>query len=95
MGGTITDFDGFYKFDKKASIPAGTYDIEISYPGLATKTITGVQFDGEKNTKIDFILENKCKILGKYITTYQKPFTDKYVPDKVIIDKDQIKHAPY
>jgi outer membrane receptor protein involved in Fe transport len=52
--GTSTDLDGNYIME---GVPSGTYDIEFSYIGYNSKTITGVIVQAGQNTKVDVSLQ--------------------------------------
>lgn len=52
--GTATDLDGNYIME---GVPPGTYDIEFSYIGYISKTITGVIVTQGQNTKADVTLQ--------------------------------------
>jgi len=51
--GATTDLDGNFHI---VDIPAGTYDIRISFIGYNTKVITGIQITTEKTVKLDINL---------------------------------------
>jgi hypothetical protein len=48
--GTQSDFDGNYNF---SNIPAGTYDLEVSYVGLPTLKLTGIQLNAGASKSFD------------------------------------------
>lgn len=54
QAGTSTDLDGNYIME---GVPPGTYDLEFSYIGYTTKTITGVTVQAGQNTKVDIALQ--------------------------------------
>jgi hypothetical protein len=48
--GTQSDFDGNYNF---SNIPAGTYDLEVSYVGLPTLKLNGIQLNAGASKSFD------------------------------------------
>jgi hypothetical protein len=55
-----TDFEGNYS----ANVDPGTYDVEISYVGMATQLIKGVVLNGGRLSKIDVKLKDNGQFLG-------------------------------
>lgn len=52
--GTATDLDGSYIME---GVPPGIYDIEFSYIGFISKTVTGVTVVQGQNTRLDVALQ--------------------------------------
>ncbi|MEZ4912117.1 MAG: TonB-dependent receptor [Saprospiraceae bacterium] len=63
--GTTSDLDGNYDF----SLAAGTYNIEFSYIGLRTVTITDIVINEGKVTIVDVNLEEDAEIIEEIIVT--------------------------
>ena len=53
MGGTITDFDGLYKFDK---LKPGKYSLETSYIGYNRRTVNDISFNGFESTFFNIVM---------------------------------------
>jgi hypothetical protein len=51
--GETTDIDGDYIIQ----VDAGTYDLEVSYPGYPTQNIKGVIVEEEQTKKVDVQLK--------------------------------------
>ena len=70
--GTETDFDGNYSF---SSIDAGTYNVEFSYVGFGTQTISNVNVIDNKLNKLDVEM-SEGENLKEVVITYQKPLVE-------------------
>lgn len=69
--GTITDFDGHYNIN---NIKEGTYDLKVSYLGLATQLVTGVVVKSGKSTKVDITMSEDIEVLDEVcIKAYKVP----------------------
>ncbi len=92
VNGTATDFDGNYTIKP---ITPGTYRVEISYIGYATKTINGVIITANKITTLDAELQTEANLLGEVdVVEYVVPLID---PDKgsgKTVTNDDIKAIP-
>ena len=60
--GTDTDFDGNYEL----TLPAGQYDVSVSYVGLTTQTKKVTVVDGQSVT-LDFALNANAELLGEIV----------------------------
>jgi outer membrane receptor protein involved in Fe transport len=74
ISGSESDLDGNYIF---SNIYPGTYDVEVSFIGLATRRENGVIVKNGKSTKLDFILKEEGVVLdGIEIVDYKVPLID-------------------
>ncbi|WP_235298812.1 TonB-dependent receptor [Portibacter marinus] len=74
ISGTESDLDGNYIF---SNIDPGTYDVEVSFIGLATRRENGVIVKNGKSTKLDFALKEEGVVLdGVEIVDYKVPLID-------------------
>jgi len=74
ISGTESDLDGNYIF---SNIDPGTYDVEVSFIGLATRRENGVVVKNGKSTKLDFALKEEGVVLdGIEIVDYKVPLID-------------------
>lgn len=74
VAGTESDLDGNYIF---SNIDPGTYDVEVSFIGLATRRENGVVVKNGKSTKLDFNLKEEGVVLdGIEIVDYRVPLID-------------------
>ncbi|GLR18143.1 carboxypeptidase regulatory-like domain-containing protein [Portibacter lacus] len=74
ISGTESDLDGNYIF---SNIDPGTYDVEVSFIGLATRRENGVVVKNGKSTKLDFSLKEEGVVLdGIEIVDYKVPLID-------------------
>jgi len=71
IGGATTDFSGDYTIKP---IPAGKYDVEVSFMGYGTQRITGVVITANSDRYLDLKLTNSAKdIEGVTIKAYKIP----------------------
>ena len=63
-----TDFEGNYA----ANVDPGTYDVEVSYVGMATSLTKGVVLNGGRLTTLDIKLETNSQVLGTVVITEYK-----------------------
>lgn len=63
IGGAQTDLDGNYEI---AAQP-GTYNLEVSYVGYNTNTITEVEVSADSVTVIDFLMEEASQVLEEVV----------------------------
>jgi len=69
-----TDFDGNYIF---TNIDAGSYDIQVSYLGLATQRINGVVVSDNSTVKVNVDMEEEGELIDDVvITAYKVPLID-------------------
>lgn len=69
-----TDFDGYYSLKP---IPAGAYDLKVSYVGYANAQTNGVIVNADKITYLDVKLSSDTQLLGEVvISSYKVPLID-------------------
>ncbi len=87
-----TDFEGNYS----ANVDPGTYDLEVSFIGLATQKITGVVLNGGRITKLDVKLDVNSAVLGDVIiTAYKNPLVQQdNTTSGGTVTSEQIKNMP-
>ncbi len=74
ISGAETDFDGNFIF---SDIDPGTYDVEVSFIGLATRREQGVVVKNGKTTKLDISLKEEGVVIdGIEIVDYKVPLID-------------------
>ncbi len=66
--GTATDFDGTYFID----LAVGSYDLEISYTGMATQTITGVEVKAGEVTVLDLTMQPESELIQEVVVEAKK-----------------------
>ncbi|MEN0004782.1 MAG: TonB-dependent receptor [Bacteroidota bacterium] len=66
--GEQTDYDGNYQIE----IAAGTYSLEVTYVGYATKIITDVVVEDGKVAVVDFLMEDETEQLVEVVVTAAK-----------------------
>lgn len=72
--GTVTDFDGNYIM---SNIDGGTYDVKVTYLGLATQLVTGVLVKSGSSTKLDFTMGEDTEVIDEVvIKAYKVPLID-------------------
>ncbi len=67
--GAVTDPDGRYAV---GGLPAGTYDVEISFLGYTTKTVTGVEVRDGRTTELDVALSDAAEELDAVTVTAER-----------------------
>jgi hypothetical protein len=93
VAGTETDFDGNYNF---SNTDPGTYDVQVSYVGLSTKKIAGVQVIAGKANKLDIELSSDAVNLDEIVVVdYKVPLIEQdNTTSGGVITSDQIKNLP-
>lgn len=71
--GTTTDFDGKYTLKP---IPAGSYDLQVSYVGFQTKRISGISVSSDKITKQDVPITEGVALKEVEVIEYTKPLIE-------------------
>ena len=66
--GASTDLEGGYVI---LGIPVGTYTVQVSFAGLETQTITGVEISSGRTRTLDVALESGT--LGEVTVEYERP----------------------
>lgn len=61
--GVQTDLDGKYELE----VSEGVYELEVSYIGYNTSTITGVEVKSGQVTVLDFLLESSSLVLAEVV----------------------------
>ena len=64
IAGMQSDYDGNYRFD---SIPAGTYDLEVSFLGYTTEKITNISLTAGSTTKVDVQMRTEELALSEIV----------------------------
>lgn len=92
--GADTDLDGFYSFP---TLDPGTYDVEVSYIGLATQRIKGVQVLAGKSNKLDIIMESDGGLVLEEVIVkeYKVPLIEQdNTTSGSVLTGDQIRTLP-
>jgi outer membrane receptor protein involved in Fe transport len=89
---TATDFEGNYS----VNVDPGTYDVEVTYVGMATNLTKGVELNGGRITKFDVKLEVNGTVLGDVIiSAYKVPLVQQdNTTSGGIVTSEQIKNMP-
>lgn len=66
--GAATDIDGNYTI---LGIPVGQYDIQYSYTGYQTETLTGVEISQGRTRNVDITLSSAS--IGEVVVEYERP----------------------
>jgi hypothetical protein len=92
--GRQTDFDGKYRFD---SLAVGTYDVEVSYVGYPTKTVSGIVLFPDRNLTLNIEMSQGVEISGcYYITIYNPPLIDVWdTTQGTIFNANEIRRTPH
>ncbi|OFY19601.1 MAG: hypothetical protein A2W98_10215 [Bacteroidetes bacterium GWF2_33_38] len=73
--GGMTDFDGKYVIKP---VPAGTYDVKVSYVGYSSQQVNGVVVNGGKITFLDFKMTSSVQQIDEVVITgYIEPLIKK------------------
>lgn len=91
LQGTVTDIDGNYFI---IGVAVGSYDVQASFVGYQTETITGVEVSSGKTSEINFNLSAGLE-LDEIVVEYERPIIQKDaigVP-KVVTSED-IQNLP-
>jgi hypothetical protein len=67
--GAATDLDGYYTI---RGVPAGTYDVTVSFLGFTTKTVTGVEVRDGQTTTLDVVLEEDVGEIEEVVVTAER-----------------------
>lgn len=88
--GGSTDFDGKYII---SPLSPGTYNVEISFIGYATKKVSGVIISPAKSTQLDVQLSEEGTMIDEVIVVWEEPIID---PDKTgtTVTKAEIDAKP-
>ena len=91
--GTETDFDGNYSFSE---IDPGTYDVELTYVGLRTKRVNGIQvFAGKANILNVEMASDAVTLEGVEVVDYKVPLVEAdNTTTGGTLTSDQIKNLP-
>lgn len=73
VDGGMTDFDGKYLI---SPLSPGTYNVEVSFVGYATKKIEGVVISPSKSTQLDVTLSEEGQLLQEVVMEYKQPVID-------------------
>lgn len=88
LQGATTDFDGVYSVKP---IPAGTYNVEVTFVGYQGKKIEGVQVSTDQITFLDVVLAEESEILEAFeVVSYEVPLIeqDKTSTGSTVTQKD-------
>lgn len=77
--GSSSNLDGLYSI---ARIPAGQYQVEVSYLGYEKKIYTGVRIEGGKTTALPIVLRRSAVTMDQEVVV---------IGDKPLIDLEQTK----
>ncbi|MFM7288188.1 MAG: carboxypeptidase-like regulatory domain-containing protein, partial [Bacteroidota bacterium] len=77
--GSSSNLDGLYSI---ARIPAGQYQVEVSYLGYEKKIYTGVRIEGGKPASLNIVLRRSAVTMDQEVVV---------VGDKPLIDLEQTK----
>ncbi len=90
--GATTDADGYYII---LNIPAGTYDVEYTYVGYASKLVKGAVISPDQRTKINMKLQVEA-VQGEVVEVVaERPIIQRDQTGNVVeISSDQIKRKP-
>lgn len=88
-GGT-TDIDGRYNINPVSS---GTYDVEASFTGYATVTVTDIIIAPNSPTYQDFKLREESSMLTEVVIEYEAPLIDKSKSSSVTTSEDIVNMA--
>jgi Ca-activated chloride channel family protein len=72
INGAQTDFDGKYSLN---NINAGEYDVEVSYVGYSTKTVSGVVIFADKSLTLNIEMSQGIE-LEEVVITYTVPLVE-------------------
>ncbi len=90
--GSITDVDGNYFI---LGVPVGSYDVQASFVGYQSETITGVQVSSGYTRELNFQLSEGDIELGEIVIEYERPLIQKdAVGTPKIVDAEQIVNLP-
>ncbi len=91
--GTETDFDGNYAFNE---LDPGDYDLEVSYVGLTTKRVNGIQvFAGKANILNVEMTSDAVTLEGVEVVDYKVPLVEAdNTTQGGTLTSDQIKNLP-
>jgi outer membrane receptor protein involved in Fe transport len=67
--GASTDLDGKYVIK---NVPAGTYDLRVSYVGYATKTVSGLEIKQGESVKLDMSVDQKLVTADEVVVTAER-----------------------
>lgn len=84
--GGVTNVDGFYTVN---NIPAGSYDVTVSYIGYQTLTVKEVRIKADLKTKLDFQLSSAALELKTMEITAERPPIQKDVTGTMYISTDE------
>ncbi len=96
-GGAKTDLNGNYSIKPLAP---GTYEIRVSYLGMAEQRISGIPLSNDGQKKVDVTMEKKKQVgldTNKKIIIVEKRYVQPLIsdePNKSVITKEQMKRAP-
>lgn len=90
---TETDLDGNYNF---SSLDPGTYTVEFSYVGFATKRIEGVQINAGKAISLDADMAAEGLVItGVEVVAYKVPLVERdNTTQGATLTSDQIRSLP-
>ncbi len=71
--GGATDFDGKYMI---SPLSPGTYNVEVSFVGYATKNFKDVVISPSKSTQLDVTLSESGELLEAVVMEYKQPVID-------------------
>jgi outer membrane receptor protein involved in Fe transport len=83
--GGSSDEDGRYNINP---IPAGTYDVEVSFLGYQTTKIQKVVVVPDRPTLLNFDLSVESALIGEVVITYEAPLIDGTKSGKVTTQED-------
>jgi outer membrane receptor protein involved in Fe transport len=89
--GTITDVDGNYFI---IGVPVGSYDIQASFVGFSTSTVSGVEVSSGYTQEVNFSLAEGVQ-LDEIIVEYERPLIQKdAIGVPKIVDAEEIVNLP-
>lgn len=84
--GGVTNVDGFYTIN---NIPAGSYDVTVSYIGYQSLTVKGVSIKSDLKTKLDLPLNATTVELKSMEITAEPPPIQKDVTGSMYVSTDE------
>ncbi len=89
--GTAADVEGNYFL---IGVPAGTYDVQASFVGYATQTVSGVEVNAGYTRELDFSLQPGQE-LAEVVVEYERPMIQKdAIGASRVVSGEDIQNLP-
>jgi outer membrane receptor for ferrienterochelin and colicin len=90
--GTVTNIDGYYAIN---NIPAGTYDVVVSYIGYQTTIVKDVQIRSDLKTKLDLrLVPSTVELTAMEVTAERPPIQKDVTGTTYISNEESFKTLP-